>query len=88
MMKLVDITDLKSVEHYVRVGSSPIQGTMDINIDIVVKELLRLDSLRRKGKLNKNSWQQFFLYKDIVYRNIDLVEDEKAIFISTFNRSE
>ena len=27
MMELVDMTDLKSVEHKVRVGSSPIQGT-------------------------------------------------------------
>lgn len=35
-----------------------------------IKALLRLNRLRLKGKLNKITWQEFFLYKKIVKSNI------------------
>lgn len=35
-----------------------------------IKALLRLNRLRLKGKLNKITWQEFFLYKKIVKHNI------------------
>lgn len=35
-----------------------------------IKALLRLNRLRLKGKLNKITWQEFFLYKKIVKNNI------------------
>lgn len=35
-----------------------------------IKALLRLNRLRIKGKLNKITWQEFFLYKNIVKNNI------------------
>ena len=34
-----------------------------------IKALLRLNRLRLKRKLNKVTWQQFFLYKRIVKNN-------------------
>ena len=39
-----------------------------------IKALLRLNRLRLKGKLNKITWQEFFLYKKIVKHNI--LQDE------------
>ena len=35
-----------------------------------IKALLRLNRLRLKGKLNKITWQEFFLYKKIIKNNI------------------
>ena len=35
-----------------------------------IKALLRLNRLRLKGKLNKVTWKEFFLYKKIVKNNI------------------
>ena len=35
-----------------------------------IKALLRLNRLRLKGKLNKITWKEFLLYKNIVKNNI------------------
>lgn len=38
-------------------------------IDIAVVNLKRLNALRLKRKLNKQTWQEFFLYKAILKAN-------------------
>ena len=43
---------------------------MKNEIKLAIKALLRLNRLRLKGKLNKITWQEFFLYKKIVKNNI------------------
>lgn len=51
-------------------------------IKIAVNNLLRLNRLRIKRMLNKNTWQEFFLYKRIVKHNAnkdELSEDVKSI---------
>lgn len=44
-----------------------------------IKTLLRLNSLRIKRKLNRKTWQEFFLYKNIIKNNVDINElDDKV----------
>ena len=38
-------------------------------LDVAIRNLKRLNQLRIKGKLNKVTWQEFFLYKRIVKAN-------------------
>lgn len=48
-------------------------------IQIVINSLLRLNSLRIKRKLNRKTWQEFFLYKNIIKNNVDINElDDKV----------
>ena len=48
-------------------------------MQIVINSLLRLNSLRIKRKLNRKTWQEFFLYKNIIKNNIDINElDDKV----------
>ena len=42
---------------------------MKDEVKLAIKTLLRLNRLRLKKKLNKVTWQQFFLYKRIVKHN-------------------
>ena len=42
---------------------------MKDEVKLAIKALLRLNRLRLKKKLNKVTWQQFFLYKRIVKHN-------------------
>ena len=42
---------------------------MKTEVKLAIKALLRLNRLRLKRKLNKVTWQQFFLYKRIVKNN-------------------
>lgn len=42
---------------------------MKDEVKLVIKALLKLNRLRLKRKLNKVTWQQFFLYKHIVKHN-------------------
>ena len=42
---------------------------MKDEVKLAIKALLRLNRLRLKKKLNKVTWQQFFLYKRIVKNN-------------------
>lgn len=45
----------------------------------VINSLLRLNSLRIKRKLNRKTWQEFFLYKNIIKNNVDINElDDKV----------
>lgn len=43
-------------------------------MQIVINSLLRLNSLRIKRKLNRKTWQEFFLYKNIIKNNVDINE--------------
>lgn len=55
---------------------------MKDEVKLAIKALLRLNRLRLKKKLNKVTWQQFFLYKRIVEHNARREElDEKVIDI-------
>ena len=48
----------------------------------IINTLIRLNGLRLKKLLNKETWQEFFLYKRIVAQNIDraeLSDDVKSI---------
>ena len=46
---------------------------------IAIDSLLRLNSLRIKRKLNRKTWQEFFLYKNIIKNNVDINElDDKV----------
>lgn len=55
---------------------------MKDEVKLAIKALLRLNRLRLKKKLNKITWQQFFLYKRIVKHNARREElDEKVIDI-------
>lgn len=50
--------------------------------EVVINNLIRLNNLRKANKLNRESWQEFFLYKRIVKVNIDenkLTEEVKTI---------
>ena len=48
-------------------------------MQIAIDSLLRLNSLRIKRKLNRKTWQEFFLYKNIIKNNIDINElDDKV----------
>ena len=42
---------------------------MKEEVKLAIKALLRLNRLRLKKKLNKVTWQEFFLYKRIVKHN-------------------
>ena len=42
---------------------------MKTEVKLAIKALLRLNRLRIKRKLNKVTWQEFFLYKKIVKHN-------------------
>lgn len=39
------------------------------SIDIAVTNIKRLNNLRLKGKLTKETWQEFFIYKNILLAN-------------------
>lgn len=40
-----------------------------MNLQMTINNLIRLNNLRLKRKLNKETWQEFFLYKRIVSVN-------------------
>ena len=42
---------------------------MKTEIKVAIRNLIRLNSLRLRRKLNKVTWQEFFLYKKIVKHN-------------------
>ena len=52
---------------------------MKKEVKIAIKALLRLNRLRIKRKLNKVTWQQFFLYKHIVKHNARREELDKEV---------
>ena len=49
-----------------------------------IKALLRLNKLKLKGKLNKITWKEFFLYKKIIKTNIpqDELDDNVKIIVN------
>jgi len=55
---------------------------MKDEVKLAIKALLRLNRLRLKKKLNKVTWQQFFLYKHIVKHNARREElDDEVTYI-------
>jgi hypothetical protein len=52
---------------------------MKDEVKLAIKALLRLNRLRLKKKLNKVTWQQFFLYKRIVKHNARREELDKEV---------
>lgn len=42
---------------------------MKTEIKVAIRNLIRLNSLRLKRRLNKMTWQEFFLYKKIIKHN-------------------
>lgn len=42
---------------------------MKTEIKVAIRNLIRLNSLRLRRKLNKITWQEFFLYKKIIKHN-------------------
>ncbi len=52
---------------------------MKDEVKLAIKALLRLNRLRLKKKLNKVTWQQFFLYKRIVKHNACREELDKEV---------
>lgn len=55
---------------------------MKTEIKVAIRNLIRLNSLRLKRKLNKVTWQEFFLYKKIVKHNAkesELTDEVKDI---------
>ena len=52
---------------------------MKDEVKLAIKALLRLNRLRLKRKLNKVTWQQFFLYKCIVKHNARREELDKEV---------
>ena len=52
---------------------------MKDEVKLAIKALLRLNRLRLKRKLNKVTWQQFFLYKHIVKHNARREELDKEV---------
>ena len=52
---------------------------MKDEVKLAIKALLRLNRLRLKKKLNKITWQQFFLYKRIVKHNARREELDKEV---------
>ena len=55
---------------------------MKHEVTLAIKALLRLNRLRIKRKLNKVTWQEFFLYKRIVKHNARREElDDEVTYI-------
>ena len=52
---------------------------MKDEVKLAIKTLLRLNRLRLRKKLNKVTWQQFFLYKRIVKHNARREELDKEV---------
>lgn len=52
---------------------------MKDEVKLAIKALLKLNRLRLKRKLNKVTWQQFFLYKHIVKHNARREELDKEV---------
>lgn len=52
---------------------------MKEEVKLAIKALLRLNRLRLKKKLNKVTWEQFFLYKRIVKHNAHREELDKEV---------
>ena len=52
---------------------------MKQEVKLAIKALLRFNRLRLKKKLNKVTWQQFFLYKRIVKHNARREELDKEV---------
>lgn len=52
---------------------------MKDEVKLAIKALLKLNRLRLKRKLNKITWQQFFLYKHIVKHNARREELDKEV---------
>ena len=52
---------------------------MKTEIILAIKSLLRLNRLRLRRKLNKITWQEFFLYKHIVKHNARREELDKEV---------
>lgn len=52
---------------------------MTTELQLAIKALLRLNRLRLKKKLNKVTWQEFFLYKKIVKHNARREELSKDV---------
>ena len=52
---------------------------MKNEVKLAIKALLRLNRLRLKRKLNKVTWQQFFLYKGIVKYDARREELDKEV---------
>lgn len=52
---------------------------MKDEVKLAIKALLRLNRLRLKKKLNKVTWQQFFLYKRIVKNNARREDLDKEV---------
>lgn len=52
---------------------------MKDEVKLAIKALLKLNRLRLKRKLNKVTWQQFFLYKHIVKHNARREELNKEV---------
>ena len=52
---------------------------MKDEVKLAIKALLRLNRLRLKKKLNKVTWQQFFLYKRIFKNNAHREELDKEV---------
>lgn len=52
---------------------------MKDEVKLAIKALLRLNRLRLKNKLNKITWQEFFLYKHIVKHNARREELDKEV---------
>lgn len=52
---------------------------MKDEVKLAIKALLRLNRLRLKKKLNKVTWQEFFLYKKIVKHNARREELDKEV---------
>ncbi len=52
---------------------------MKNEVKLAIKALLKLNRLRLKRKLNKVTWQQFFLYKHIIKHNARREELDKEV---------
>ena len=52
---------------------------MKDEVKLAIKALLRLNRLRLKKKLNKVTWQEFFLYKKIIKHNARREELDKEV---------
>ena len=52
---------------------------MKDEVKLAIKALLKLNRLRLKRKLNKVTWQQFFLYKHIIKHNARREELDKEV---------
>ena len=52
---------------------------MKDEVKLAIKALLRLNRLRLKRKLNKVTWQEFFLYKHMIKHNARREELDKEV---------